>query len=94
MFVDPELLRAFAGQVQTASSVVVEAGVGEKASIAADSLPGSTLQWAARLVGGHVTEKVGRIAANLAEMGDAVRGAGNTYEVTDSDLTGSLEGIF
>lgn len=94
MWVEPELLRAFAGQVETASSIVVEADVGNKVSTASDGMPGSTLQWAARLVGRRVTEQVNLIATNVSEMGDAVRGAGNTYEVTDSDLAGSLEGIF
>ncbi|BCI56066.1 hypothetical protein NIIDNTM18_53440 [Mycolicibacterium litorale] len=94
MLVDPDLLRAFAGQVEIASSIVVEADVGTKASISADGLPGSTLQWAARLVSGHVAEEAKLIASEMTEMGNAVRGAGNTYEVTDADLARSLEGIF
>jgi hypothetical protein len=94
MEVDPEILRAFAGQVDTASSTIREADVGNKVSTAADGLPGSTTQWAARLVGGHVTEQANSIAANVAEMGQAVRGAGNSYEVTDADLAGSFKGIF
>jgi len=48
----------------------------------------------APLVGGHVTEQANAIAANVTKMGQAVRGAGNTYEVTDSDLAGSFTGIF
>jgi uncharacterized protein YukE len=94
MLVDPELLRAFAGQVDTASSTIHEIDVGNKVSAAADGLPGSTTQWAARLVGGHVTEQATAIATNVAKMGQAVRGASNTYEVTDSDLAGSFKGIF
>lgn len=92
--VDPEILRAFAGQVEAASSSIREAEVGTKVSTAADGLPGSTLQWAVRLVGGHVTEQANAIATNVDKMGQSVRGAGNTYEVTDTDLAGSFEGIF
>ncbi|KUH82061.1 MULTISPECIES: type VII secretion target [unclassified Mycobacterium] len=94
MEVDPEILKAFAGQVDTASSLIREADVGNKVSDAADGLPGSTTQWAARLVGGHVTERADAIAANVSRIGAAVRGAGNTYEVTDSDLAGNFKGIF
>ena len=94
MLVDPEILRTFAGQVETASSIIREADVGNKVSSAADGLAGSTTQWAARLIAGHVTEQANAITANVTEMGQAVRGAGNTYEVTDSDLAGSFKGIF
>jgi hypothetical protein len=94
MLVDPELLRALAGQTEVTSSMISEADAGNKVSTAADGLPGSTTQWAARLVGGHVTEQASAIAKNVAKMGQAVRGAGNAYEVTDSDLAGSFKGIF
>jgi hypothetical protein len=94
VLVDPEILKVFAGQVETASSTILEADVGNKVATAADGLAGSTTQWAARLVGGHVTEQANAIAANVSKMGQAVRGAGNAYEVTDSDLAGSFKGIF
>ena len=47
-----------------------------------------------RLVGAHVKEVADGIATNVTAMGTAVRGAGNTYEVTEGDLAGSFEGIF
>jgi hypothetical protein len=94
MLVDPDLLRALAGQTEVTSSMISEADAGNKVSTAADGLPGSTTQWAARLVGGHVAEQAKAIASNVAKMGQAVRGAGDTYEVTDSELSGSFKGIF
>ncbi|MGU3654553.1 type VII secretion target [Mycolicibacterium neoaurum] len=94
MDVDPEILRAFAGQVDTASGLIREADVGSKVSSAADSLDGSSTQWAARLVGQHVKGVADGIAANVTDMGSAVRGASNTYEVTDGGLAGSFERIF
>jgi hypothetical protein len=94
MLVDPDLLRAFAGQVDMAASTIHEADVDNEVSAAGDGLPGSTTAWAARLIGGHVTRQADAITANAAKMGEAVRGAGNTYEVTDSDLAGSFKGIF
>lgn len=57
MLVDPELLRAFARQVEAASSTVKSAAVGAKATTAADGLPYSTTQWAVRLVGRHMTHR-------------------------------------
>lgn len=94
MLVDPEILRAFAGRVDDSSSTVREADAGHKVSTAADGLPGSATQWAARLVGGHLAERAEAIATNLTEMGQAVRGAGDTYEVTDAELAGSFEEVF
>lgn len=94
MEVDPEVLRAFASQVDIASGKIREADVGAKVATAADGLDGSTTQWAARLVGAHVTEVATQIATDVNDMGTAVRGAGNTYEATDAGLAGSFNGIF
>jgi uncharacterized protein YukE len=92
--VDPEILRAFAGQVDIASGLIREADVGTKVATAADGLDGSTTQWAARLVGAHVKQAAEQIANNVNEMGVAVRGAGDTYEATDAGLAGTFGGIF
>ena len=94
MLVDPEVLRAFAGQVDAASAAIREANVGHMATTAADGLEGSTTQWAARLVGAHVTEVAEQIATSINAMGVAVRGAGDSYEVTDAGLAGNFDGIF
>ncbi|EKF21974.1 hypothetical protein C731_4040 [Mycolicibacterium hassiacum DSM 44199] len=94
MEVDPNILRAFADQVGRAADRIRDADPGAKVSTAADSLPGSTTQWAARLVGGHVKTMADQIAAQIDAMGKAVRGAGDTYEVTDGDLANSFKGIF
>lgn len=94
MEVDPEVLRAFAGQVDIASGLIREADVGSKVATAADGLDGSTTQWAARLVGAHVKEVAGKIATSVSNMGTAVRGAGDTYEVSDAGLAGSFGKIF
>lgn len=94
MQVDPEVLRAFAGQVDIASRLILEADVGAKVGAAADGVDGSATQWAARVISAHVKERSGQIASNVNDMGVAVRGAGNTYEVTDEDLAQSFTGIF
>lgn len=92
--VDPEVLRAFAGQVDSTSMLIAETRAESTVSAAADGVAGSTTQWAARLVGAHVAERVAVIAAGVAAMGTAVRGAGNDYEVTDAALAQSFHGIF
>ena len=94
MLVNPEMLRALAEQTNVTSSMITEADVGKKVSVAADGLPGSTTQWAARLVGDHVTQQANAIATNVTKMGQAVKGAGNTYDVSDSDLAQSFKGVF
>lgn len=92
--VDPEVLRAFAGQVDSTSMLIAETHTGSTVSSAADGVAGSTTQWAVRLVGAHVSERVAALTAGVAAMGTAVRGAGNDYEVTDAALAQSFQGIF
>ncbi|ORV97514.1 type VII secretion target [Mycobacterium kyorinense] len=94
MRVKPELLRGFAGQVDTASATIHSADVGREVSTAADGLPGSATQWAARLVGAHIAAVEAKIAKNVADMGTAVRGAGDRYEVEDDALAGKFKGLF
>ncbi len=45
-------------------------------------------------MGAHVKEIAAHLATQVGDMGTAVRGAGNSYEVTDDELAGSFEGIF
>lgn len=94
MLVNPDLLRAFAGQVDGAATAIGGADVGRTASSAADGLPGSTTQWAVRLVGDHLTHAANAIAAGVSDLGEAVRGAGNRYEVEDHALAGSFDKLF
>ncbi|HEY9266819.1 MAG TPA: type VII secretion target [Mycobacterium sp.] len=91
---NPDLLRAFAGQVDSASACIRSADVGHTASTAADVIPGSTTQWAMRLVGDQLTQRANAIATNVTNMGAAVRGAGDKYEVEDSALAGSFDKLF
>lgn len=94
MLVDPDLLRAFAAEVESAAAALSGLDVGTTAPAAADGLPGSSTQWAGRQVG----ERLGTIAAELisdiSEMGDAARGAGDRYEVTDEGLAGQFTKLF
>jgi hypothetical protein len=94
VLVDPEVLRAFAAQVNTESGAILTTDVGHKAATAADGLGGSTTQWAMRLVGEHVAQQADDIATNITKMGAAVRGAGDLYEVEDSALAGAFDGLF
>ena len=94
MLVDPEILRAFSGQVHAASAVITAADLGTTASSAGDGLPGSTTQWAARSVGDHLASMTAQLAENVAKMGQAVHGAADTFEVADDALAGSFDGLF
>ena len=94
VLVDPEVLRAFAAHVDAISGRITGAAVGPTTTSAADGLPGSTTQWAARSVGEHFTKMVEDLARNVARMGEAVRGAGDTFEVTDEALAGGFDGLF
>ncbi|MBO0681456.1 hypothetical protein JRC04_28675 [Mycolicibacterium sp. S2-37] len=94
MLVDADVLRAFADRVGIASNAIQETDLGRTVTSAADGVNGSVTQWAARSVGAHVATLAAQIVQNVASMGTAVRGAGETYEVTDEDLAGSFHGIW
>jgi uncharacterized protein YukE len=94
MLVDPQILRAFATEVDAASASIRAADIGHKTEAAADGLPGSTTQWAARLVGAHLAETADKLAKSIHDMGVAVRGAGDRFEVADEALAGTFDGLF
>jgi hypothetical protein len=94
MLVDADILHAFAGQVEHAAGTIKGADVGHHVTTAADQLDGSTTQWAARLIGVHVTGVVNEIAKSVDEMGVAVHGAGNSYRVTDTELADNFAKVF
>lgn len=93
MRVDPEILRAFAGQVDSAAAEIGAADVGGKTSSAGDALPGSTTQWAVRAVGEHFNQMATTLSQNVTKMGTAVRGAGDMFEVADDALAGRFDGL-
>jgi hypothetical protein len=94
VLVNPELLRALAGQVDSAAAVIGRADVGSKVSTSADGLASSTTQWAARTVGDHFTGVANQLAQNVTKIGTAVRGAGDRFEVADNALAGQFDGFF
>jgi uncharacterized protein YukE len=94
VLVNPQLLRGFAQQVDIAADTIRKANVGHVASTAADGLSGSTTQWAMRLVSDHMNQQANAIAKNVSDMGTAVRGAGDRYEVDDNTLAGAFDGLF
>jgi hypothetical protein len=94
VLVDPEVLRAFAAQVDAAAATISGIDVRTTATNAADGLPGSETQWSARQVGEHLGLAANDIIQDIAAMGRAVRGAGDRYEVSDGDLAGSFAQLF
>ena len=94
MLVDPEVLRAFAGQVDATAATIGGLDVGGVAESAADGVPGSTTQWAARQVGHHLGLAANDIVKDVENMGNAVRGAGDRYEVDDAALAGIFKQLF
>lgn len=94
MFVDPEVLRAFAAQVDAVAASIGDLDVSASATTAADGIPGSSTQWAAREVGHHLGLAAGDIIKDINAMGVAVRGAGDRYEVDDSALAGDFTHLF
>jgi hypothetical protein len=41
-----------------------------------------------------MTQQANAISKNVADMGTAVRGAGDRYEVEDNALAGNFDGLF
>ncbi|WP_422744651.1 type VII secretion target [Mycobacterium sp. WMMD1722] len=94
MLVDPDVLRAFAEQVDAAATEISGRDVTAVAPTAADGLAGSSTQWAARQVGHHLGLAADDIVKDVQAMGVAVRGAGDRYEVEDSGLSGAFDRLF
>ena len=94
MLVDPEVLRAFAAQVDATASTIGGLDVDGTATTAADGLPGSSTQWAARQVGHHLGLAAKDIVKDIQNMGHAVRGAGDRYEVDDNALAAIFKQLF
>lgn len=94
MLVDPEVLRAFAAQVNTAAASISGLDMGTVASTAADGLPGSATEWAARLNGAHLGLAAKDVVNDIGAIGTAVRGAGDKYEVDDAALARTFGGLF
>lgn len=94
MLVDPEVLRAFAAQVDGAAASIGGLNVGGIAPNAAGGLPGSSTQWAAREVGHHLGMAADDIVKDIDAMGTAVRGAGDRYDVDDSELADDFTHLF
>jgi Excreted virulence factor EspC, type VII ESX diderm len=94
VLVDPEVLRAFAAQVDAVAATISGLDVGSVATTAADGLPGSETQWAARQVGDHLGLAAKDIVKDITAMGHAVRGAGDRYEVDDAALAGLFKQLF
>lgn len=94
VLVDPEVLRAFAAQVDAAAAAIGGLDVGSVAPNSADGLPGSSTQWAAREVGHHLGLAANDIVKDISAMGSAVCGAGDRYEVDDATLAGTFRQLF
>lgn len=94
MLVDPDMLRAFASQVDAVATSIGDLDVGNLSTTSADGLPGSSTQWAAREVGHHLGLAAKDIANDIGAMGSAVRGAGERYEVEDATLAGAFKHLF
>src|SRR5690349_22837128 len=91
VLVDPEVLKAFAAQVDAVAGSLTGLDVSATATSSADGLPGSSTQWAARQVGRHLGQAASDIVSDIRAMGAAVRGAGDRYEVEDADLAGTFK---
>jgi hypothetical protein len=94
LLVDPEVLRAFAAQVEAAAAAINGLDVGSTAATSADGVPGSGTQWAAREVGHHLVLAASDIVKDIGAMGSAVRGAGDRYEVEDATLASTFKRLF
>ena len=94
VLVNPDVLRAFAAQVDTAAETISGIDLGTIASTAADGLPGSETQWATRQVGITLSQGATDLVSDITAMGQAVRGAGDRYEVEDAKLADSFGWLF
>ncbi|MDY6810882.1 MAG: type VII secretion target [Actinomycetota bacterium] len=94
MLVDPDVLRSLSAQSAEAAAGIGTADVAGVTARAADGLNGSTTQWATRLIATHLHQQSESLVENMDAIGKAVRGAGDTFNVTDQDLAAGLNGLW
>lgn len=94
MLVDPDVLRAFAAQVDAVANTIRGLEVASTATTSADGLPGSETQWSARQIGEHLGLAASDVVNDILAMGSAVRGAGDRYEVEDGALADTFKRLF
>ncbi|ATL70035.1 hypothetical protein CRH09_31475 [Nocardia terpenica] len=94
MLVDPAILRAFAVQVGEASKALTDAGLKDKVFGSGDGVGGSALQWAVHGLGVNLDAPLAKFATEVGWMGDAVRGAADTFEVSDEELAGRFAMLY
>lgn len=94
MFVDPEVLRLFAAEVDTAAGTVATADVGGKIEVGCDVLAGSTTQFTVQAIGTYVAGLVTGYSAQIAAMGTSVGGVAGDFTAEDEAVAQSFDQVW
>lgn len=90
MLVDHAVLRAFASQTDVAATVIA---ANDPSPILVEScagLQGSSAEWAANLLRGHVEMVTQDLTRVYSGMATTARGNADSYEVTEQNFTEGL----
>lgn len=93
MLVDPEILRAFAGETSRTSDSIADNQLAGDVTAAFAGMPGSTSAWMAKSVEDFVRGLVIGLSDGFDELARSASGAANTFEVTDQGLAASIDRV-
>lgn len=88
--VDPETLRAFAGQLETEAGEIVASNAAGVLDAAAGALPGTGFAVPAQRAADLTAAAVQRIGARLTTVAGLLRNDAGTYEMTETEFTTTL----
>ncbi|WAC57547.1 type VII secretion target [Gordonia sp. SL306] len=94
MLVDPDTLRAFAGETSRTADTVSENDLSNSVPAAFAGMPGSTSLWAANSIDAFVTGLVTNLSDGFDALATAARGSADSYQVTDQDLAVAIDKVF
>lgn len=88
--VDPETLRAFAGQLESEAGEIAALNVAGVLAAAADALPGTGFAVPAQCAADLTAAAVQRIGARLTTVAGLLRNDAGSYEMTETEFTTTL----
>lgn len=93
LWVDPGILRAFAGCVDECASTIESSDLPATFGRLAALMPGSSTAFVAAAADPVLQKSVDEMAAGYHSMGSAVRVGADTYQARDDELASELDAI-
>ncbi|CAM2786067.1 Excreted virulence factor EspC, type VII ESX diderm [Prescottella defluvii] len=93
MLVDQGILRAFARETAETSETIAGTDLREPIVSGTAGMPGSTSEWAARMVSDFLSASGRTLADGYGALAATASGNAESYEVSDEDFASSVEKV-